>query len=707
VGSWILLHTLTNALRLPRRWTRLVQLIDTTSLVGDQKSPHQSLVDNPRAEKGQRAAAAVQGLFSAPFFSTMSREAFPRRPPRPTCEDDYDDLEAGIEDTQMAANVAAKRSKPELHAKGSYERRRNNGIDSGYVSREGTAASGSPNRRETKATDLKIDTSFQERERQPYHYTSARTEARQSSGRPSADPPVSESAEPKKYYKHQEGVCWVCDKFGKHIDPPKDMPVPVSPTVARRAPVAEAYVTTQTSQVQPRTRRTSSNRSSRPVSMYAGTAAGGFYENNTLPSPFAQESPSYPMTSWHTTATPLTVQYTPHTPVTYTQYPVTTPSQIVTPVETQGSYFHALPPPKTRPAEPNRRASMYDQGDRPVVQQGKSTSARPREEKDRSSDRRPPLHAHRSSQDRDHDRRAMPPPPLPQQEQVLLARRPSIKKAATSTAASAVHRHSQSYEPDRDEFPRLEAIRERRAEASVPPTSYRGPSAAVPDRPPNRQSASYDHSKHDIEVVGRATSAAEPSTRRLTEPAGLERYEAEAEAYQRKRGTSDTHDLRSHNLTAEALRKVPKARALEARSETNSSQKSRNSSSKGSSGAKTGQSTSDITMRINGIALGIPADSGQRITIQSKGVNISVGGKGRSSDKDYASSRNGRTSSVASRTSKTSNSREKEKRVERDEGSRVLRDDEMRIPDSAGRKSQSISRYISRNEEEEAIGYGA
>jgi hypothetical protein len=112
-------------------------------------------------------------------------------------------------------------------------------------------------------------------------------------------------------------------------------------------------------------------------------------------------------------------------------------------------------------------------------------------------------------------------------------------------------------------------------------------------------------------------------------------------------------------------------------------------------------------MRINGIAVGIPADSGQRITIQSKGVNISVGGKGRSTDKEYASSRVGRAPSVMSRTSKTSSSREKEKRLEHDNGMRVLRDDEIRTSDRAGRRSESMSRYVSRDQEEEPIAYGA
>jgi hypothetical protein len=209
----------------------------------------------------------------------------------------------------------------------------------------------------------------------------------------------------------------------------------------------------------------------------------------------------------------------------------------------------------------------------------------------------------------------MPPPPPPKAEQVILARRPTIKKAAISTPASTLRRHSQLYDIGHDEFPRLEVIRERRAEAPLPPTSYRGPSAAISDRPPNRTSMSFDQSKYSIEVAAHPTPVAEPLSRRLAEPSPVERYEAEAKAYQRRRGSPD---LRSHHLTAEALRKVPQPRLLEVRSETNSSQSLQNSSSKAFSGAETGQSNLDFAMRINGIAVGIPADGDKRITIQYK-----------------------------------------------------------------------------------------
>jgi hypothetical protein len=637
----------------------------------------------------------------------MSERDFSRRAPRATCEDYEDDLEDATVDSRPSANVAAKRSRPELLPKASFERRRNDGNDSGYGSRTGTVGSGSPNRREKKVANLKVNTNVEERESRPYHYTAAKNETRQPATRPPADP-----GEPKKYYQHREGECWVCDKYGKHIDPPKGTPIPPSPAVARRPSATEDYADTQISQAQPRARRTSSYRGPRPTSMYAGAVPVGFYDTKTLPSPFAPETPSYATASWQAPTTPLTVHYTPISPVSYAQYPVAPSSQIATPVEPRGSYFHSLPPANNtrpaRPAEPTRRASMYDQSDRPVVQPGKSTFARSREENERAYDYRPPLPAQKSSYDRDLDRRAMPPPPRPQQEQVLLAHRPSLKKAAPPPPATVLRRYSQSYENNVDEFPRLEAIRERRAEASLPPNSYRGPSAAIQERPPNRKSVSYDLSRQSVGVATRTMPVSEPLGRRRPEPAPVERHEAEAEAYQRKRVNSDTRKLQSHSLTAEALRKVPKVTSITTRSETNSSQKSRNSSSKGSSGGKTGPSNSDITMRINGIAVGIPADSGQRITIQSKGVNISVGGgKGKSTDKEYPSSRAGRALSIMSRTSKTSSGRGKEKRLENDNGIRALQDDETRALDRAGSRSQSISRYVSRDQEEEPIAYGA
>jgi hypothetical protein len=635
----------------------------------------------------------------------MSGRDSSQRAPRPTCEDYYDDFEDAAVDTRPPANVAAKRSKPELLPKASFERCRNDGNDSGYGSRTGTAGSGSPNRREKKVVNLKVDTNIEERESRPYRYAVAKTEARQTSTRP-ADPAAPKTVEPKMYYKHPEGECWVCDKFGKHVDPPKGTPVPISPTVARRPSVTEYYADTQTSQGQPRVRRSSSNQGSRPASMYASTASVGLYDTKSLPSPFPQEAPSYATTSWQTTTTPWAVHYTPLTPVTYTQYPVVASSQMATPTETQGSYFQS-PPVRTRPArpaEPGRRASMYDQSDRPVVQQSIYTSAKSREENERVHNRRPPLYTQKSSHDRDLDHRAMPPPPRPQQEQVLLAHRPSLKKAATSTPATTLRRYSQSYGSNANDFPRMETLREGRAETSVPPTSYRGPSAALQNRPPNRKPESYNLPRQSVEVATRAVPVPEPLGRRRAEPSPVERHEAEAEAYQRKRGTSDLRGLQSHNLTAEALRKVPKVTAITTRSETNSSQKSRNSSSKGSSGGKTGPSSSDITMNINGIAFGIPADSGQRITIQSKGVNISVGGKGRNTDKEYGGSQVRHAPSIMS---KTNNSRGKEKRLEHDSSMRVLRDDERHILDRAGSRSQSISRYVSRDQEEEPIAYGA
>ena len=638
----------------------------------------------------------------------MSDRDHGQRPRQPTCEDVDEDNEEFL-DARNPANVAAKRTRPELNTKGSYERRRDNGGDSGYASRAPTVDSGSSGRKEKRKSDLKIDTSIQERESRPYLYSASKTEAGQSTNRPVVERSASNTTSSATFYRHRDGECWICDKYGKHIAPPKGEQIPpASPMSARHAPPVEDQTITQPVQDQPRMRRSSSQRTSRPArpaSMYVGAVPEILYPTSTLPSPFATESPSY---TWHAPTTPL---YTPLTPVSYVQYQTSTVPQTLSPMESRTSYFvqsHPPPPPppaQSRPVESARRASMLVQHDRPVVQQGKS-----QDREEALYDRRPPMRSQKSSRDKDYDSQAMPPPPLPKQSQVVYGRRPIVQKAATSASITKEHRRSVSLDDDHDEVRRLDAIRGRKSEASHPPTSYRGPSAAILDRPSARKMTSYDSKRHSINVA--SSAAAQTLPRRMTEPS-IERHEAEAEAYQRKRGSSDTHET-SSPLTAEALRKVPKARPLATRSETNSSQKSRNSSSKGSSGAKTGRSNPDIMMRINGIAIGVPSDHGQRITISSKGMNISVGGQGRSSEKEYTSGRIERAPSVTSKTSKTSRSsgkeREKENRWEgdRDGGRRSVREESL--SDRAGRRSQSISRYDyrgERSEKEEPLVYGA
>ncbi len=641
----------------------------------------------------------------------MSDREYRERPRVATVEDAGEDSDELV-DARKSANAAAKRTNPELNTKGSYERRRNtsNGGDSGYASRAGTVDSGSSGRKERRKSELKIDTSIQERESRPYHYSATQSEPQQSSGRPVVQRSESKSASSTKFYKHREGECWICDKYGKHIDPPEGTQFPpASPVSVRHAPPVEDYAIDQPVQDQPRMRRSSSQRTSRPVSMYAGIAPDVVYRTTTAPSPFTMESPSY---VYHPPTTPL---YTPLTPVSYTQYQTSSVPQTLPPMETRTSYFvqsRPLPPPsQSRPVEPNRRASMLVQSERPVIQQGRS--------QDRDEvlyDRRPPLHSQKSSRDKIYDYQAMPPPPLPKQSQVVYPRRPTLQKAATATSASPVkeHRRSYSYEVDRDELPRLETVRERRAEPSLPPSSYKGPGAATSDRPSVKKGTSYDSKRHSINVA-----SSTPIARRMTEPSTPsverhERHEAEAEAYQRQRGSSDTIET-SSPLTAEALRKVPKARPLTTRSETNSSQKSRNSSSKGSSGAKTGRSNSDLMMRINGIGIAVPSGNGQSITISHKGMNISVGGQGRSSEKEYVSSKLERAPSIISKTSKTSRNsgkeREKENRWdrERDGGRRSARDESL--SDRVGRRSQSISRYeyraVDHSEKEEPLVFGA
>lgn len=660
----------------------------------------------------------------------MSDFSNPQRPRAATCEDEWDeDLDERSADDRTYADVAAKKSKPELNAKASYERRRRPATNPG---KKVSIDSPPQGRKERKATELKVATSFSERESRPYHYSTPRTEERQSAARPVLQRSDSSTSQPAPFYVHREGECWICDKYGKHIDPPTTAPAAESPSWSRHQPSIEELRSSHAENALLKARRSSSHRA-RPVSMYVGGPAQAAYQARTLPSPFATESPAaYP---W---------QHTPVTPATYAAYSDPHMSQSMTPIEPQRDYFRTLPPTQGRPSEPSRRSSTYEQFDRPSEPSRRSSTyeqyGRPSEPSRRSStyeqydrpadssrrsstyeqygrpseltrrsstyeqndrpvvkqsrskdsEARPALHSQKSSRDKDYDRQVMPPPaPQPKQAQVVLAHRPSVKKSASSSSVPSDRRRPQTYDTDRPEIQRLESIRERHAEnsAGLHSSSRRPSSASTNDRPLARKMTSYDQSRHSIEV---ASSRVHPST--------IERHEAEAEAYQRKHGVSDLHS----SLTAEALKSVPKGRPSTSQSETNSSQKSRNSSSKGSSGAKTGKSNSDMMIRVNGIALGIPGDNAQRITIVSKGVNIRVGApNGR--ETEYA----GSGASVRSKGSKTSSGREKERERDRNDELISLRERQVEQLEHIARRRQSMSRYGALVNDGQPLVYGA
>ena len=345
------------------------------------------------------------------WFNVMSDDGDYPRPSRIATveEDDDEGFDTISPELSTSANVAAKRKQPELGKKGSYERKRSDGNDSGYASRAGTVASRSPPRRDKVGDDLMVDPIYHERESRPYSYSTTKERPPRPSSRPPNDRTDSEQSKTASAYRHAEGECWICDKYGKHLDPPQsNLPPPLAKPTRRLQP-EEDYEEAEVIEPKPRMRRTSSYRAARPMTMYADPGPKMIYPPLAPLNTYAHESPAYSSASWQP-AYSATVQYAP---VQYTSYASVPLSPKKPPPPSQTAYTYAtITEARSRPYLPDRRLSMHSNSERPVIKHRATTS-------DTSSykkadppryDDRPPLRTHRSSREEDYDRHAMPPP---------------------------------------------------------------------------------------------------------------------------------------------------------------------------------------------------------------------------------------------------------------------------------------------------------
>ncbi|KAL9622843.1 MAG: hypothetical protein Q9160_002769 [Pyrenula sp. 1 TL-2023] len=529
------------------------------------------------------------------------------KPPPAASIEDFDEASGNsLPETRKVANVAAKRSRPELDAKlvGSVD----GTSDSDYSNRTaGTGATQGSTESEPKrpqaSTHLKLDTTFQDkpsiqdRERRPYG-----REMKLDSGQPRENRPAVQrrpsKARKEESVRHPPGTCWDCDERGGHAPTPKPssqpakiVTIPSSPSRHRKETPSQPkqeHKLQEYAEGRPRPRRSSSTHrsASRPSSFHAGTTA-------SLP---AEAAYSYP----HYSAAPQWPQM--HSFIPYScppsSFPTTFPTP-VTPISTTpvASYYE---PPLPQTPTYSRRLSSHGP---PVIRQDYPPSP---------ADHRPPSpwkHHRESSvprrQDREEDYQRMPPPPRPQS---TIPRRPSVKKHVTTTSAEILHqpKHSDPRPLSRSSSHRRPSDAERHVQ--------------VLPRPQNRKTVSYEDS-------ATATRRPErPITRRRTLYGheafqDLERKQLEAEEYQRSKGTD------SLPMTADSLEKARNPVAPAKKSEAGS-HRSRNSSNRDSTVKAHG---SDITMTMNGVALGFSGDSveSKDIRIKSKpsGMSIQIEGK--------------------------------------------------------------------------------
>lgn len=559
------------------------------------------------------------------------------------CVEDWDEeAESPVPATRTTANVAVKRDlSADFDSVSPVIRYANDGTDSGYASQaptiSSTASMASSNPR--RNSDLKSDhVNILERERKPYAMTATAQQPQRTSTK--ARPVETKELKPlKKPFQHlPAGRCWVCDKYGYHMDP-KDIPKKEAskpPTPAQpSAPAPQPKRETPKPKIEepPRLARRMSSNQPRPTSMYAAPPVQASY----------QQYVAMPTQGWPTSTPPPPQTPQQSMPLQYSYYipPAGTPVYNLQSAQPSPSYyfepqraFESCPPPQPQP-KPSRRTSMIIE-ERPKLEKRPSRT-HTMMERPVALQQRPQITTQRSSREIDVDRAAMPPPPKPSHATINNTVRPKHSRSNTYHSTNSSNRHSY-YEEDSDDDdfidPRVTQAYREPPSPSRPPSSYRKVHAQqevldrsraqhdVVERPRLQEKAhSYQQGTKNVQV---ATTRGVPR-RRTTESAPvpqtktIEQDVAVAEAYMRKRGSHPVIDLTAENL--KNLKTVATRQVSDQRSDTGStgSHRTHQSSSKDSSNGR-GRGVS------NGSTLGHAPKTSMNININGLNLAITDGG---------------------------------------------------------------------------------
>ncbi len=582
-----------------------------------------------------------------------------------TCEEWDEDAQTILPDTRTSANVAAKRSKPELVPTESDRPRFSEGDDGKMSGRHKDTQNDPPTRKGKKSSGLKLNTLFPERESRPYSSGPPRKQPAQSAGRPAAQRSISRAEKPEPMMRHPPGQCRSCDSYGYHIlEPseaqahPKEKSIPQSPLVTSQQASQQAPPATQrpeASRNQSRPTRRQSSHEQRPTSYHAGMSYSAFPVQ------------AFPASDWNMLPT------TPFSAYPQTPYAQTPTLPFLNPFELYSQsmplqYSQQAPPPSgPRPQEPRRRTSTRAE---PIIQQSPILADKPHLGRTRSH--RETQRSQDPSMSRQEDaRKRMPPPQI-----IPAARRPNIIKANTTIYTPTSYQKEQGIRNGGSASAPLPYIdpkpdRPPSSYRKPPPSSYHYPSE---ERPVTLKSKSYTEPKQITKV-----NSSQPGLDRRNSYLGAEFNEMKAEAYQKSRGTDP------QPLTLDAISKI-------ARRSDGGSQRSVNTSSKGSSASKNraAEASNDITLKMHGVTLDISADSAEKhsIKIQPKrngGISISVDQQESSGKDNKAMSLRKRSGSTTSSSKQSRWSSEKEVRRSRDQSSDR---EPKRAPNVSNRSSQ-------------------
>lgn len=548
--------------------------------------------------------------------------------PRPAFCEDYDD-EAGttISSSRATAQLPIKKTGTGLASSRAKFTKHNDGSDSGYSSKTGTVSSEAAGAR--RPADLKIETSIPERERHPYHMSSqAKPKVQRGGGNQVWDAEVVER--PERPFVHHPGVCMTCDRYGRHLDAQELEQIRAQPSTPS-SPKASKKPASSAPGKQERDvplRRYSSSHDPRSANIYPPSATQTAYAVN----------PAYVSSGYATPVTP-TLPYSPAT-YTYESYAATPISSAYGGYAGQVSYFEPAFTAKPQVPQTTRRPSYAEQ---PRPEPRRTESVKKPTNPPARKESAVTAKGHKTQRSIDDDRKAMPPPELPAKV-IPLSYRPSLKKTSTYDVEPGDRRRSRDEDGYGLQKTTTTSTDYDRKQSSYPPTS----------RPhPTRKSVSYSDAQQTTKVAKTAPKAEHVSRQSTMPTTPLERKEAEAEAYQRRRSK-----MTSEELTAEKLTEY-KRHTVSSKSETGSTfshKESHQSSSRASSGRVRSHTSGHRTSIIisDGLKLEIPDGyldgKGRPVSINLAGLTISAGSK----DKDWEQRLLEKAPSVASHASKRS-----------------------------------------------------
>lgn len=618
--------------------------------------------------------------------------------PRAAYFEEYnEDANATVPGTRQTANIAAKRSKPDIPKVKGVQSGPDDASESGNSSSTSPLAESEPSSQEPKMANppaLKIDTTAKapkskrrdSKVKTPSSPKKAsktalrRTESKGQDGQPSTSEKCDcEDCQQQKARRPAMTRKTTRLSESRLMPPPPppllrtktEAPTPPSP-LKTSAPQPIQIPIIQPAQVRPRPTTSQTYRTGRPVSYHAGTMPAEFLYTRPLyidrppgqtviPGlPFPQPSFTPPKPSWFfppslPIITPLRRENPPVSPFTYEPRPQPVP--LLNGRPHQGHWVTEQPPSYPRQAVPYGTSPMVEDPGQFIYP---ITNLNPQPSPRRSfnqRDRPAPVHEEPFFIDEDY----FPAVPPPRRDATLQQYRPSIRHAATTSALHpvALH-HTRSRRSEdipsssrRERSPR-KASPEKREPASRPSLATRASGSSGHER-------SGQHATERNTARVRVESSAAAKQNRRASYYGHESHkdlERVAELYQAH--TIADAGRRPSELTADSLKLIRKKTQ---NSETNSrnsveGKRSREGSDvkprsstdrRGGSDVKSRTDTEGFTMRIpQGVHVDLKAGGveGRTISLRQSmegegGMELSIGGRGRNSgSKNEISDRN-------------------------------------------------------------------